>query len=68
MATALPTVTVAPVEAGHGFTITCNRCPFQRLRPSRPQADLVARDHRASHQTPDPADQVTALDDFAEYL
>ena len=64
MATALPTVKVAPAESGK-FVITCDRCPrFRTIRPTRPQADKIAVDHRAAHQTPDPADQVSALDDI----
>lgn len=54
----IPIVTVTPAEAGQ-FLVKCSRCPrFHTLRPARPGADLVARQHAAGHATPNPADQV----------
>lgn len=69
MSTALPKVTVTHTEAGHGFLITCSRCPSTRtIRPTRYQADLYATEHRASHQTPVLADQVDGLDTFRSLI
>jgi len=52
MATALATVTVGRNEADQGWLITCSRCPrFRTMRRSRPAADVIASEHRASHQT-----------------
>lgn len=48
----LPQVKVAPTGPG-GFTITCTACPSWTIRrPYRQEADLLAVEHRASHQTP----------------
>jgi hypothetical protein len=62
MATTIPIVTVSAAERGQ-FLVRCDQCPkHHTLRPSRPAADAAALDHERDHVTPDPADQITALD------
>lgn len=68
MASRLPTVAVSHIGPGRGFQITCTACPTPTIYPTRYQADLRAGQHRASHQTPNPADQVNDLDDLRDGL
>ena len=63
MATSLPHVRVGPIEAGQGFSARCGGCPWSIVRGSRHEADQAAVTHRASHATPDPADQVGLLEE-----
>ncbi|VXB33625.1 hypothetical protein [Nocardioides sp. AX2bis] len=61
----IATVRVAPTEAG-GWTATCNArdCRWRILRPTRLLADVAGTAHQRDHVTPDPADQVSAVDGF----
>lgn len=43
---ALPVVTICRADGGHA--IRCS-CTWEAFRYSRPAADLIANEHRASH-------------------
>jgi hypothetical protein len=60
MATTLAQVKVTRIEGGNGFLVTCSNCALHAIRPMRLEADEIAIEHRASHNRPNPADQVVA--------